>query len=122
MGLAFTGAGATKGGLTQELAPMTVNLFTFVDLFDRHLATANHLLAKGLDHAGANVIPEAEMLDWRLIDDMQPLRFQIMVVINFAQQWPARVAGLDVPESIQTDLDAPAWPPPLGTLAPIWPA
>jgi len=29
---------------------------------------------------------------------MHPLRFQIVVVCTFAQQWPARVAGLPVPE------------------------
>ncbi len=45
------------------------------------------------------------MLDWRLIDDMQPLRFQAMVVCNFAQQWPARVAGLPEPADVSADLD-----------------
>ena len=45
------------------------------------------------------------MLDWRLIDDMQPLRFQLSVVCNFSRQWPARVAGLPVPEDIGVDLD-----------------
>ena len=45
------------------------------------------------------------MLDWRLIDDMQPLRFQLSVVCNFARQWPARVAGLPRPEDIGVDFD-----------------
>jgi hypothetical protein len=44
------------------------------------------------------------MLDWRLIEDMQPLRFQIMVVCNFSRQWPARVADLPAPENISTEL------------------
>jgi hypothetical protein len=45
------------------------------------------------------------MLDWRLIEDMQPLRFQAMVVCNFSRLWPARVIGLPLPEEIGADLD-----------------
>src|SRR3954452_13201046 len=45
------------------------------------------------------------MLDWRLIGDMQPLSFQLMVVVNFARAWPARFAGLEVPAEIGADLD-----------------
>ena len=41
------------------------------------------------------------MLDWRLIDDMQPLAFQLMVVCNFPPQWLARAAGLPVPEDVR---------------------
>lgn len=85
---------------------MTVNLYTFVGLYDRALVTAAHLLNRGLAHVAQNGLGEAEMLDWRLIEDMQPLRFQLMVVVNFARQWPARVAGSAVPESIGADLDA----------------
>jgi len=84
---------------------MAVSLFTFVDLYDRVLATAAHLLTKGADHARAGGVSEGELLDWRLIDDMQPLRFQLMVVCNFTRQWPARVAGLAVPDDIGADLD-----------------
>ena len=40
---------------------MAVSLFTFVDLFSRQCATAEHLLAKGVEAGG-----EA-CLDWRLI-------------------------------------------------------
>ncbi len=84
---------------------MAVSLFSFVDLFTRQVITLDHLLAKGAAHAKANGVSEAEMLDWRLIEDMQPLRFQVMVVCNFARQWPARAAGLEVPTSIEVDLD-----------------
>ncbi|WP_426014927.1 DUF1993 domain-containing protein [Caulobacter sp. DWR2-3-1b2] len=84
---------------------MTVSLFTFVDLFTRHLGTAEHLLTKGAAHAAAHGLSEEAVLDWRLIDDMHPLRFQLMVVCNFAQQWPARVAGLPVPEAVGDQLD-----------------
>lgn len=85
---------------------MTVSLFTFVDLYRRQLDAAEHLLAKGLEHAAANGVDEAELLDWRLIADMNPLRFQLMVVINFACRWPARVAGLPVPDEIDDRRDA----------------
>jgi hypothetical protein len=81
-----------------------VSLFTFVDLYSRQLATAAHLLAKGTQHAAATGVSEAQMLDWRLIDDMQPLSFQLMVVCNFTRQWPARAAGLTLPGEIGADL------------------
>jgi hypothetical protein len=84
---------------------MTVSLFTFVGLYARLLTTAAHLLTKAAEFAKANGQSEAEMLDWRLIDDMQPLRFQLMVVCNFTRQWPARVAGLPVPDPIEDDLN-----------------
>jgi hypothetical protein len=84
---------------------MAVSLFTFVDLYNRLLASAAHLLAKGVEHAEATGVSEAEMLEWRLIEDMQPLRFQLSVVCNFSQQWTARVAGLPVPADVDIGLD-----------------
>jgi hypothetical protein len=84
---------------------MTVNLYTFIDLYSRQLTTAAHLLAKGAEHAKATGVSESEMLDWRLIEDMQPLRFQITVLCNFTRAWPARVAGLEVPPDVAADLD-----------------
>jgi hypothetical protein len=84
---------------------MTVSLFTFIDLFDRQVATASSLLAKGAAHAEAVGVSEADMLQWRLIDDMQPLGFQLMVVCNFTRLWPARVAGLPLPAEVTADLD-----------------
>lgn len=84
---------------------MTISLFTFIEMYDRALDTASHILAKGAAHAAATGATEAQMLDWRLIDDMQPLRFQLAVVANFTRQWPARVAGLPVPADFGVDLD-----------------
>ncbi len=84
---------------------MTVSAFTFVDLYRRALVTAGHLLDKGEAHAKATGANPEEMLDWRLIEDMQPLRFQIMVVVNFARAWPARFAGIEVPAEIGDGLD-----------------
>jgi len=84
---------------------MTVNAFTFVDLFSRVLAAAAHILTKGAAYAAETGGSEAEMLDWRLIEDMHPLGFQLTVVCNFARQWPARFAGLDLPKDVTADLN-----------------
>ncbi len=84
---------------------MTISAFTFVDLYRRALVTAGHLLDKGEAHAKATGTNPEEMLDWRLIEDMQPLRFQIMVVVFFARAWPARFAGLELPPETGDGLD-----------------
>jgi hypothetical protein len=82
---------------------MQVDLFTFVGLYDKALTTLSHLLKKGAEHAKAQGASEAEMLEWRLIDDMHPLRFQIGVAVNFSRSWPARVAGLEPPPELSMD-------------------
>jgi hypothetical protein len=84
---------------------MTVCLFTFTELYSKGLGTLDHLLTKGAAFAKSSGGAEGDILDWRLIDDMNPLRFQAMVVINFAKQWPARAAGLPEPEAITDGLD-----------------
>ena len=84
---------------------MPVNAYSFVGMYAHALDAAAHLLIKGAEHAAANGVSDTDMLDWRLIEDMQPLRFQIMVVCNFSRQWPARVAGLPVPEGVSAELD-----------------
>jgi hypothetical protein len=84
---------------------MAVSLFTFVDLYSRQLGTLDHLLTKGAEHAKAIGASEADMLTWRLVDDMNPLAFQVMVVCNFTRLWPARVLGLPLPAEIGADLD-----------------
>ena len=83
---------------------MTTNLFTFVGLYSRLLDTATHILKKGVEHAEAIGVSETDMLDWRLVDDMQPLSFQLMVLCNFTRLWPARVAGLPLPAEVGADL------------------
>ena len=80
----------------------SVDMFAFIGMFDKQLVTLAHLLEKGAAHAGADA---ETILDWRLIDDMQPLRFQVRVVVNFTRLWPARVAGLTLPVEIGDELD-----------------
>jgi hypothetical protein len=87
---------------------VAVCLFTFVDLYSKGLGTLDHILAKGAEFAASKGVSEAEMLEWRLIEDMNPLRFQAFVVINFAKQWTARAANLPVPADIPGDLDLQA--------------
>jgi hypothetical protein len=82
-----------------------VSLFTFVNLFDRQVGTLDHLLSKGAEFCKAQGLAEEAFLDWRLADDMNPFRFQAMVICNFVRLWPARVAGLPLPAEIAADLD-----------------
>ena len=84
---------------------MTVTLYTFVDLYDRVLGSLSHLLDKGEAYAGEHGISTDEMLDWRLVEDMHPLRFQAAVVVNFTRSWTARVAGHDVPDGMDQTTD-----------------
>jgi uncharacterized protein len=84
---------------------MTTNLYTFVGLYDRGLTTLAHVLDKGAELAKSKGTTPDAMLEWRLIDDMNPLRFQAFVCINFAKRWTARVAGVEVPPEIASDLD-----------------
>jgi hypothetical protein len=84
---------------------MPVNAYAFVGMYSHALDAAANVLAKGAAHAAAGGVGESELLGWRLIDDMQPLTFQLKVICDFARQWPARVAGLPVPEDVAADLD-----------------
>ena len=83
---------------------MTIDLFSFVGLFDKQLATAAHLLDKAEAHVGGE-----EFLDWRLIGDMHPLRFQLRVLVNFTRSWPARVIGEAPPADVADTLDLAGW-------------
>lgn len=79
---------------------MAVDLSSNVALLRKQLTVAAHLLDKAEAHATGEAF-----LDWRLADDMHPLRFQVMVVRNFAVQWPARAAGVEVPANVEATLD-----------------
>ncbi len=81
---------------------MAVNLFSHVALLRKQLAVAAHLLDKAEAASG-------DALDWRLVDDMHPLRFQLMVVCNFSTQWLARAADAPVPADVPQTLDVPGF-------------
>lgn len=76
---------------------MAVSLYSFVDMYTRAIAVAAHVLEKGAAHAKEQGMAEDEILEWRLIDDMHPLRFQLAIVIDFTRHWLARAAGLELP-------------------------
>ncbi len=59
---------------------MAVNAHAFVGMYSHALDTTAHLLAKGAEYASVNGVGEAELLGWRLIENMQPLSFKLMVV------------------------------------------
>lgn len=84
---------------------MAFALHDFVDLYRRQLDTLAHLADKAAQAAAERGVSEAEVLGWRLVDDMNPLAFQFAVAITFAQGWPARVAGEAPPEGISAELD-----------------
>lgn len=86
---------------------MKVTLYSFVDLYSKGLETLAGILVKGAQHAARLGTAEHEMLDWRLADDMFPLRRQAQIVRDFAWQWPARAAGLDLPASMDGDTSLP---------------
>jgi hypothetical protein len=82
-----------------------VDLYTTVGVYSRGLDTLANILAKAAEHGAASGASESEVLDWRLAPDMFPLRQQAAVVINFARQWLARAAGVEVPANIAEGLD-----------------
>jgi hypothetical protein len=77
------------------------NLYTFVGIYSRGLDTLNNLLTKGAAHAAGLGVTEGEMLEWRLAEDMFPVRRQAQIVLSFATQWPARAAGLEIPAGLE---------------------
>lgn len=79
---------------------MPINFYTFVDMYTRVLDTTAHILTKGADHARGQGVSEAQMLEWRLVDDMNPLSFQLNTVCNFPRQWLARAVGNELPADI----------------------
>ena len=98
-------AAQTRAGKPWGLR-VAINLYSFVGMYGRAVGTAEHLLAQGLAHAKATGVSEADMLEWRLTDDMFPLRRQLQIVIDFPKQWAARAAGLELPAGIEGDSTA----------------
>ena len=86
---------------------MATDLFSYIELYRRIVHTTGHVLAKGAAFAESQGVSSDDMLDWRLIDDMQPLRFQVAVVCNFTKQYAARVAGIAVPGDVDADWTSP---------------
>lgn len=89
---------------------MPVSLNNFAPMYARMVDTAAHLLDRGLAYAAENGVSEQELLGWRLADDMNPLSFQLAIVVNFSKGWIARAAGVEAPEIvIGADMDVAAF-------------
>ncbi len=90
---------------------MKVDLYWVFKGFDNGLVGLQHVLAKGGDYARAQGVSEAEMLEWRLAPDMNPLRYQISTAINVYWRWTSRILQIDQPagpgdEATVADLNA----------------
>lgn len=84
---------------------MTVSLFSFVEMYEKGLVTLDAILTKARTHAAEHGIAEADMLEWRLVDDMFPLWRQAQIVANFGARWPYRAAGLGEIEEAEGAMD-----------------
>ncbi|MEE4300653.1 MAG: DUF1993 domain-containing protein [Pseudomonadales bacterium] len=84
---------------------MAISLYSFVDTFSRALDTIDHVLKKGEEFAAAEGVDPESMLDWRLVEDMNPLRFQLAIVVNFSRSWISLGAGVEAPAAIEDSLD-----------------
>ena len=76
---------------------MKADLYSYVGVFSRGLQTLSHLLAKGEEFAKAKGGVGPDILEWRLAEDMYPLRFQAQTVIRISGAWSARAAGVETP-------------------------
>ena len=79
---------------------MTITLHSYFEGLERSLATLDHILDKAAAHAAEQGVEPAQMLGWRLIDDMHPLAFQACVVRNFVASWVARAHGSELPADL----------------------
>lgn len=84
---------------------MTVSLYSFAGMYSRVLDTASHLLDKGVEFATANGASEADLLNWRLIDDMAPLGFQLAILCNFPRAYMARAIDKPLPDEVSSEMD-----------------
>jgi len=79
---------------------MKVGLFSFVGVYSQGLSTLANILTKGAEYAAATGATETDLLEWKLAEDMFPLRRQAQIVCDFSTRWPARAAGLALPQSL----------------------
>lgn len=84
---------------------MSVSLFTFAEMYAKGLTTLRHILEKARFYAGEQDIPEQEILNWRLVEDMFPLWRQAQIVAIFGARWPYRAAGLGEIDEFEQEMD-----------------
>ncbi|RYP18113.1 hypothetical protein DL765_004125 [Monosporascus sp. GIB2] len=70
------------------------------------LAATSHVLKKGGEHAREKGVAISEYLDARIIEDMLPLRTQILIVCSTARKAVERLTGA-APPAIDTEAQRP---------------
>jgi len=87
---------------------MSINLYDMsIPLFSRGLTLLGNLIDKAIAHAEENKIPVDEILDWKLVDDMLPFKYQIQIATNTSKLTLARVLkteGLPIWDDKETTL------------------
>ena len=72
----------------------TINIHDiFVPIYLRGLQNLSHILSKGEVYTKQRNIPEAEVMDWRLAPDMEPLTFQVVTACNAAENLVGLIRG-----------------------------
>ena len=70
-----------------------------IPVYQRQLGAVSKILEKGSAWAAAKKVDEAVLGATRLIPDMLPLTRQVQIACRFAEESPARLAGLEVPKA-----------------------
>jgi hypothetical protein len=83
---------------------MALSLYaTSVPAFKQMLDSLSAILAKAEAHGTARKIEPAALLQARLFPDMLPLLRQVQIACDFARGVTARLAGVDVPKTDDTE-------------------
>jgi uncharacterized protein len=70
-----------------------------VPVYQRQLGALAKILEKGTAWAAAKKVDEAVLGATRLIPDMLPLTRQVQLACRFAEESPARLAGIEAPKA-----------------------
>jgi hypothetical protein len=70
-----------------------------VPVYQRQLGALSKILEKGAAWAAAKKVDEAVLGATRLIPDMLPLTRQVQFACRFAEESPARLAGIEPPKA-----------------------
>jgi uncharacterized protein len=76
----------------------------FFPMYIRALENTSHILAKGFSYVTTTGFSEAEVLNWRLASDMNPLSFQAHNICNIARNLIVVILGTSLPSS-SSDVD-----------------
>jgi hypothetical protein len=79
---------------------MSISLYTAtIPVFKQMLLALSDVLKKGEEHAQNRKFEPTVLLQSRLFPDMLPLVRQVQIACDFAKSVPARIAGVDVAAS-----------------------